>query len=244
MRLVPLFTSAIADEKQRSEIKSGTSSDGASMDADLAGISRSYAEPQPPTVRPEELDIDNSEAFEMADDPWLHPNLSGVHLAHRSSALPARHRNPQTFNDFSSLNNTRGHDALLHPLSTLAAVSEFHPTLEANRTVLSQGYGHNTETTSSLTSPNGQMVYSSIEARKGESKDPMFRAMLAKFDFDNASNEKRRKILKLLNSDGLTSGMEDDETSKSSTASQGSQNPYPCLKSGCNKSFIKKAALT
>lgn len=235
-----------ADEKARSEIKSGTSSDGASMDVDLAGMSRPYSEPQPPTVRPEELDMDNSEAFETADDPWLPSNLSGGHLAHRSSALPARHRhNSQNYIEHSSLNNVRGTDASFRPLDTLAAVSEFHPTIDANRTVLSRGHGQISNTTSSLTSPNGRLVYNSIEAQQEGPKDSDFRSMLERFDFDNASSEQRRKILQILSSDGLTGGMEDDvETSGSSTGSQGSQNPYPCLKSGCHKSFVKKAALT
>ncbi|KAE9987499.1 hypothetical protein EG328_002484 [Venturia inaequalis] len=230
----------------RSEIKSGTSSDGASMDAELAGMSRSYAEPQLSTVRPEELDMDNSETFETADDSWLHPNLSGGHLAHRSSALPARHRhNPQNFIGYSGHNNVRGNDASLHPLDTLAAVSEFHPTIGANRTGLSRDHGHTSNTAFNLTSPNGQIVYNSTEAQQEGSKDPVFRAMLERFDFNNASNEKRRKILQILSSDGLTGDMEDDEeNSGSSTASQGSQNPYPCLRAGCRKSFVKKASLT
>ncbi|TID16450.1 C2H2 type zinc finger domain protein [Venturia nashicola] len=230
----------------RSEIKSGTSSDGASMDADLAGISRPYAEPQPSTVCPEELDLDNSETFETGDDPWLPLNLSGGHLAHRFSALPARHRhNSENFVDYSGFDNGRGNDASMEPLDTLAAVSEFHPTIDANRTVSSRGYGHTSNTTSHLTSVNGQMVSNSMDAQQEGSKDPVFRAMLARFDFDNASNEKRRKILQLLNSDGLSGGIEDDEeTSESSNGSQESQNLYPCLKSGCHKSFVKKTALT
>lgn len=236
---------AHADKQERSEIKSGTSSDGASMDADLVGMSRSYAEPQPPTVRLEELDMDNSEAFDTADDSWLSLNLSGGHLAHRSSALPARHRNSQNFIDYSSLNNVRGSNASLHNLTTLAAVSEFHPTIEANRTVFSQGHGQTSNTPSSLASPNGQTAYKSKDLNQGGSNNPVFRATLAKFDFDNASNEKRKKILELLASDGLTGDMgHDDETSESSSGSQGSKNPHPCLKPGCHKSFVKKAGLT
>lgn len=229
-----------ADEEQRSEIKGGTSSNGASMEADLAGMSR-YAEPQPPTVRPGELDMGNPETLETTNAAWLHPTtLSGGLPAHRSNALPARERNAQNFINYSNFNGLRGDNVSLQNLDALATVSAIHPAIDATRTVSSLGHGYASNISSSLASPDGQLVYNSIEAHQGLD-DPSLREKLA--IFENATVEERRKILEILGPDGLAGiDMEhDDGSSGSSPGPQVREKNKVCSK--CGKRFEKKASL-
>ncbi|QDS67837.1 hypothetical protein FKW77_007399 [Venturia effusa] len=232
------------EDVNASEIKNGTSSDGASMDAELAGMSQSYSEPQPPTIRPEELEMASSDTFDTADDSWLHANLSGGPLAHRSSALPAPLRHPQNFADHSSINKVCRNNASSHNLNTLAAISEIYPTIEADKNVFPRGHGHDPHTLSSLKASD-EADYNDSGAQEENSSDRAFEEILARFNFNNASNETRKKILQLVNAGGPEDEMErNEEILEASSGSQGSRNPYPCPKAGCPKSFAKKASLT
>jgi hypothetical protein len=212
------------------------------MEADLAGMSR-YAEPQPPTVRPGELDMDNPESFETVNASWPPSTLSNGLLAHRFNALPAHKHNFQNFTNYSTVEGLRGNNASQN-LDTLATVSAIHSEIDATRAVSSLGHGHASDIPS-LTSPNGHSIYQSIEAHQDLNEDTIFIKKLA--EFKNLSAEERKEYLlqaENLRSDGRASGdMEhDDGSSGSSPGPKSSKNDYICFT--CGKGYGKKASLT
>jgi hypothetical protein len=199
-----------------------------------------YAEPQPPTVRPGELDMGNSESLGTVGAAWLQPTLSGGLVAHRPDDIPAHQGGSQNPINYSSFNGLRGNSVLSQNLDTLAIVSAIHPTINAKRTVSSLSHGYASNISSSLASPDGKLDYNGIEAQHSLN-DPSFLSKLA--IFQNATDEERKKILEVINSDGLAGGdMEhDDGSSGSSPSSQIKEKNKVC--SSCGKGFEKKASL-
>lgn len=199
-----------------------------------------YAEPQPPTVSPGELDMANSDTFESTpNESWFHPTLLGEHPAHRFHALSARGRRSQNFVDHSSVNSFGANDTS-HDLNALATPSGYHPPIEATRTVSSRGHGRASDIPSSLAFTDGPMVYNSNELLR-RLNNPSFTTT-----FNNASIKKRKEIIERLKAENLNGeDMEhDEECSESSYGSQRRQEKYPCPEPGCHKSFPKKATLT
>lgn len=205
----------------------------------MAGMSRYAAEPQPPTVRPGELDMDNPDSLVTHNAAWLLSALSDEPLAHRSDSIPARDRRSQIPVNYSSFHGRRGNNAPSQNLDTRATFSAIHPALGAT-TVSSPGHGYASNISSSLASPARQMVYNDAETEQ-TFHNLSFSDKVA--IFENAPDEERKRILEIIGPDGLrVANMEhDDRSSASSPGPRTKKRNKVCTT--CGKAFEKKASL-